>query len=167
MFRILSLFTLLFLVSCSSTPENKDFLKPALYSNASPETVKEAVTDMGRRFGSLKMTLEKKIGKENLTYFVLTSSLASMKDHDILFRGRPQDKYKNVVARITKELTFAKLDEIINFRMDGDNKGSFMVDNECMKARFLFEKSGNTLTRLAISKRGSNNIEEGLSIVPN
>jgi hypothetical protein len=155
-------------VACVTTQAselNKNSLEHALRSTKTPAEVQTAIKDLGAYTGADKAkVLAKRIGKDNVTYFLLTAKEGSLKGKDLRIKGNASERAMTMMKKLAKDWCFVTMNDIQNLAV-GSKTGSFFVNNECLRGFFVFEMDdqGN-VTKLAIPRLGSRTMKGAKTI---
>jgi hypothetical protein len=158
------------LLGCDSSKDKN--LKRAL-------TFDKSMGELSRAFGEManisaknkKQFIAEKMGKDNFTFWLMTSHMADDDLYNLELPSSKQEKAHALAKKFEKDASFITLDDVKNLTYkdlnDGYTLGSFSVKNECITADFLFladNKQDGKIVKLVIPRKDSNKIDDGLVI---
>ncbi len=143
---------------------NKRSLKHALTSKKTPAEVQKALKDLAAYGKDKASILAKRIGTDNLTYFLLSAKEGALKGMDLRFKGELNKRAMTMMNKLVKDGCFITMADVRRLVV-GPKTGSFFVNNECLRGTILFRMDTNgNLTKMVIPRMGSKSMKGGTII---
>ena len=141
---------------------NKTSLEHALRSAKTDAEVQKVIRGLAAFTGSAKeAVLAKAIGKDNLTYFMLTTKTEALKGLELRVKGTRGQQDITLLTKLVKDWCFVTMSDVKRLAT-GAKTGSFFIDNECLRGSIVFEMDKNgAITKMVIPRLGSKSMKGG------